>query len=163
TSACRRTRVSSRKSSSWPGSRTTSATCARRVWRPMASYGFASTTARSTTLRRMSPPPAGRSSPSSARCSVWTSSGQATSSQATERRQLVTEVGLEHLRAVRADRESDSVAPERVEDPAELVPAGDDLGVQVRGRADLEHDAAFLEHGHRARVVGGLDAVPDAV
>ena len=58
-----------------------------------------------------------------------------------ERRQLVADVGLEHLRAVGVDREPDLVAPERVEDPAELVPAGHDPGVQVRRRADLEDDA----------------------
>ena len=55
--------------------------------------------------------------------------------------QLVADVGLEHLRAVGVDREPDLVAPERVEDPAELVPARDDPGVEVGGRADLEDDA----------------------
>ena len=58
-----------------------------------------------------------------------------------ELRQLVADVGLEHLRAVGVDREPDLVAPEGVEDPAELVPARDDPRVQVGGRADLEDDA----------------------
>ena len=80
-----------------------------------------------------------------------------------ERRELVADVRLEHLRAVGVDREPDLVAPERVEDPAELVPARDDARVEVGRRADLEGDAALADHGHRPRVVGRLDAVADAV
>ena len=38
----------------------------------------------------------------------------------------------------------------------------DDARVEVRGRADLEDDPPLAEHRHRARVVGGLDAVADA-
>ena len=80
-----------------------------------------------------------------------------------ERRQLVADVGLEHLGAVGADRVPDAVAVQLVEDPAELVPARHDAGVEVRGRADLEDDAALAEHAHRPRVVGRLHAVADAV
>ena len=83
--------------------------------------------------------------------------------EAAQRRELVADVGLEHLGPVRADRVADAVAVELVEDPAELVPAGHHAGVQVRGGADLEHDPPLAEHRHRARVVGGLHAMPDAV
>src|SRR5207253_5724944 len=62
-----------------------------------------------------------------------------------------------------SDLESDAVAAERVDDPADLVPTRDHPGVDVRGRADLEDDATLLEHRHGPRVVGGLDAVPDAI
>ena len=77
--------------------------------------------------------------------------------------QLVADVGLEHLGAVGVDGVAHAVTPERVEDPAELVPAGHDARVEVAGRADLQRDAALADHGHRARVVGRLDAVTDAV
>ena len=78
-------------------------------------------------------------------------------------RELVADVGLQHLRAVGVDREPDLVAPERVEDPAELVPTRHDPGVEIRGRADLEHDPAVAKHPHRPGVIGGLDAMADPV
>src|SRR6185503_607854 len=56
-----------------------------------------------------------------------------------------------------------AIAPERVEDPAELVPARHDLGVEVRGGADLEHDAPLADRLHRSRIVGRLHAVTDPV
>ena len=83
--------------------------------------------------------------------------------EAAEGRQLVADVRLEHLRAVGADGVAHAVAAELVEDPAELVPAGHDARVEVGRGADLQHDPALAEHGHRARVVGSLHAVADAV
>jgi hypothetical protein len=83
--------------------------------------------------------------------------------QPAERLELVADVRLEHLRPVGVDREADLVAPELVEDPAELLPARHDAGVEVRGRADLQDDPPVAEHLHRPRVVGGLHAVADPV
>ena len=80
-----------------------------------------------------------------------------------ERRELVADVGLEHLGPVGADRVADAVAVELVEDPAELVPARHDAGVEVRGGADLEHDPTLAEHRHGPRVVSRLHAVADPV
>ena len=80
-----------------------------------------------------------------------------------QRGQLVADVGLEHLGAVGVDGEADLVATERVEDPAELVPARDDPRVQVARGADLERDAALTDHGQGALVVGRLHTVTDAV
>ena len=82
--------------------------------------------------------------------------------EAAEVGKLVAEIGAEQLGTVRVDRETDLVAPERVEDPAELVPAGHDPRVDVGRGAHFEDDPPLPDHGQRARIVGGLDPVPDA-
>ena len=126
-----------------------------RAPRPRAGRARAAARARPRRWARTTPRARSRRSAPAARASRMPEPAQ--------RRQLVADVGLEHLRAVGADRVADAVAVELVEDPAELVPARHDAGVEVRGRADLEHDAALAEHRHRPRVVGGLHAVADAV
>src|SRR6185437_5979421 len=49
------------------------------------------------------------------------------------------------------------------EDPAELVPARDHPGIEVRAGADLEDDPPLADHSEGARVVGRLDPVPDPI
>src|SRR5439155_25407969 len=76
---------------------------------------------------------------------------------------LVAEVRTHHLGPVGGDRERDAVVRERAERVAHRVLVRERLGEQVRGRADLEHDAGVAQPRHQLGVARGEDAVPDPI
>ena len=77
--------------------------------------------------------------------------------------QLVAEVQAQHLRAVGADGEADTIIHECADHAAQVGDAAQHAGVEVRARADLEHGAPLPQHRQHARVVRAADAVADAV
>src|SRR5688500_1896793 len=62
-----------------------------------------------------------------------------------QERELVAEVGLHHLRAVRCDRECHAPVGERAYRLPELVLAGERSREEVRAGADLEHGLRLAE------------------
>ena len=64
-----------------------------------------------------------------------------------QERELVAQVGAHHLGAVRRDGHAHARVEERAEHPAHLVGVVERAGQEVRGRADLEHDAGLGDQG----------------
>src|SRR6185437_581244 len=64
---------------------------------------------------------------------------------AQEQVELVAQVRAHHLGPVGGDREADTGIDERAEGEAHGRLVGERLGQEVRGRADLEDDAALAE------------------
>src|ERR687887_1663248 len=76
---------------------------------------------------------------------------------------LVSQMRPHHLRPVRGDRERHLAVDEYCDRVPQRVLIRERPRQQVRGRANLQHDAGLAEEAHRLLVLGGEDAMADAV
>ena len=74
---------------------------------------------------------------------------------ARQRAHLIADVGLEHLRTVGVDGVAHTVLVEGVEDPGELIPAGDHARVEVAGGTQLQRDPALADYSQFSIVAEG--------
>src|ERR687897_401058 len=77
--------------------------------------------------------------------------------------ELVTQVGPHHLWPVSCDRKRHLALGEGAESVAHRLLVRQRLRQQVRRRADLEHDLGLGDLAHQPPVLGGEDAVADAI
>ena len=84
-------------------------------------------------------------------------------SDSLEQLELIPEVGSHHLRPIGRDREGDPVVDEGAEGGTDRFLVRHGLREQIGGGADLEHRSCVAQQPHQNWILGGEDAVSDAI